>query len=513
MRTPYQFRNILDEWLLSSFKWSAECIRGRRFLQVMKHTDSLLLAWQKTISRKGDAAAVFDATGRIARSFRDIEEHARGFEPKMDELVPGTVVAVQIGNHEDWPAIFIACLRKQMVLLPLDQSIGEHQRNTALEICSASAVISALSAEVLAKENIPNGNSLQIVRLRIPDTAADWGENVPSLLKLTSGTTAAPRAIRFRSHQLLADCNQICETMDISDNDLNFGVIPVSHSYGFSNLLTPLIARGVPMVMSRDRTPRAVLADLARTGATVFPGTPAFYQAFGEIGDVPPLPKLRLCISAGAPLSSAVARKFFEKFKQPIHSFYGASECGGICYDRDGTIFEDCLVGAPMEGVEIELVDETEAASQIRVRSAAVSEGYFPEADERKLGNGVFVPDDLLARHNSALKIVGRVSDVINVAGKKVNPAEVEAHLLRFNGVRQAVVFGRPTGAGLRNEEVMACVLGSPEVTESDLVRFCRTALSTWQVPKRIFVVDIIPSNERGKISRRELARRFSEDH
>ena len=433
-------------------------------------------------------------------AFGTLKSHARAFEAKMDKLLAGAVVAVQIGNHEDWPAVFIACLRKQLVVLPLDQSIGEQQRDAALEICRASALVSA----------VPSENSPQIIRLRTADTTADWGENVPSLLKLTSGTTAAPRAIRFRSHQLLADCNQICDTMDISDDDLNFGVIPVSHSYGFSNLLTPLIARGVPMVVSRDRTPRAVLADLARTGATVFPGTPAFYQAFCDIGDVPPLPKLRLCISAGAPLSSAVAKKFFEKFKQPIHSFYGASECGGICYDRHGTTFEDGLVGQPMQGVEVELIDPTESASQIRVRSAAVSDGYFPEPDDQKLGNGVFVPDDLLARHDSALKIVGRISDVINVAGKKVNPAEVEAHLLRFKGVRQAVVFGRPTGAGLRNEEVAACVLASPDVSESDLLRFCRTALSGWQVPKRIFIVDIIPTNERGKISRRELARQFS---
>jgi long-chain acyl-CoA synthetase len=278
-------------------------------------------------------------------------------------------------------------------------------------------------------------------------------------------------------------------------------------------LLTPLIARGVPMVMSRDRTPRAVLADLARTAATVFPGTPVFYQAFCDMGDVPPLPKVRLCISAGAPLSSAVAKSFFEKFRQPIHSFYGASECGGICYDRCGTKFEDGLVGQPIQGVDVELIDPKETASQIRVRGAAVSDGYFPEPDEQKLGNGVFVPDDLLARHDSALKIVGRVSDVINVAGKKVNPAEVEAHLLRFRGVRQAVVFGRPTGAGLRNEEVAACVLAAPDVTETDLLRFCRTTLSGWQVPKRIFVVEIIPTNERGKISRRELARQFSERH
>ena len=476
----------------------------------MKHGDPLLLAWQATISRRGDDPAVFDTSGRIARSFRDIEEHTRAFEAKMDKLLPGTVVAVQIGNHEDWPAVLVACLRKQLVVLPLDQSIGEQQRDAALEICRASVLVSALSAEASAKEEVPGDNSPQIIRLRTAGTTVDWDENVPSLLKLTSGTTAAPRAIRFRSHQLLADCNQICDTMDISDDDLNFGVIPVSHSYGFSNLLTPLMARGVPMVVSHDRTPRAVLGDLARTGATVFPGTPAFYQAFCDTGDVPPLPKLRLCISAGAPLASAVAKTFFEKFNQPIHSFYGASECGGICYDRYGTTFEDGLVGQPMRGVEVALMDPMDSASQIRVRSAAVSDGYFPEPDAQKLGNGVFVPDDLLARHDSALKIVGRISDVINVAGKKVNPAEVEAHLLRFKGVRQAVVFGRPTGAGLRNEEVAACVLTSPGVSESDLLRFCRTALSGWQVPKRIFIVDIIPTNERGKISRRELAQQFS---
>jgi acyl-CoA synthetase (AMP-forming)/AMP-acid ligase II len=87
----------------------------------------------------------------------------------------------------------------------------------------------------------------------------------------------------------------------------------------------------------------------------------------------------------------------------------------------------------------------------------------------------------------------------------------VEAHLLSFKGVRQAVVFGRSISAGLRNEEVAACVLASPDVSESDLLRFCRTALSGWQVPKRIFIVDMIPTNERGKINRRDLAQQFSE--
>src|SRR5260370_31885327 len=117
MRTPYQFCSILDECLLSSSKWSAECIRDRRFLQAMKRGDSLLLAWQTTISRKGDDAAIFDATGSIARRFQDIEGHAHAFEAKLDNLLAGAVVAVQIDNHEDWPALFIACLRKQLVVL------------------------------------------------------------------------------------------------------------------------------------------------------------------------------------------------------------------------------------------------------------------------------------------------------------------------------------------------------------------------------------------------------------
>ena len=464
----------------------------------MKSPDPLLNAWRQTLRHAKEGPAILNTCGEILRKFADVEERACEFESNLEMFTPGSVIAVQIGNHEDWPSILLACLRRHLVVLPLEQSMNDQQRDVALEVCKASAVVSAVP-----------GNSPKIARLRTADGTVDWDQQ-PSLLKLTSGTTAAPRAIRFRSHQVLADCIQICDTMGITDVDLNFGVIPISHSYGFSNLLTPLIARGVPMVVSQDRTPRAILSDLAHSNATVFPGMPVFYQAFCEMEYVPVLPKLRLCISAGAPLPRAVSKKFREKFNLTIHSFYGASECGGICYDRETANEGEGFVGQRMKGVGVELLNPTAPTSQIQVRSPAVADGYFPEPDEEKLGGGIFVPDDLLARDEAGFKIVGRISDVINVAGKKVNPAEVEAHLLRFSGVRQAVVFGLTAGAGLRNEEVAACVVVSPQVSESDLLRFCRAALSAWQVPKRIFVVDAIPMNERGKISRRDLARRFS---
>jgi acyl-CoA synthetase (AMP-forming)/AMP-acid ligase II len=338
-------------------------------------------------------------------------------------------------------------------------------------------------------------------------SAMEWNDRRPVLLKLTSGTTAQPRAIRFRSAQLLADGEQICDTMGITEADLNFGVIPLSHSYGFSNLITPLLARGVPMAISDDRMPRAVLDDLARTEATVFPGMPLFFQAFSEMTPSPRLPKLRLCISAGAPLTQSVARKFREKFGRPIHSFYGASECGGICYDGAVTDAREGFVGVALRGVALLALTPEADSTQIRVRSAAVGDGYFPQADPDKLGGGFFLPDDLVTMSDAGVRIVGRLSDVINVAGKKVNPAEVEAHLLSFEGVRQAVVFGR--ASSLRHQEVVACVVAAKEIDEARLLEFCRARLSGWQVPKRIFLLETLPTNERGKISRRELAARF----
>jgi acyl-coenzyme A synthetase/AMP-(fatty) acid ligase len=161
-----------------------------------------------------------------------------------------------------------------------------------------------------------------------------------------------------------------------------------------------------------------------------------------------------------------------------------------------------------MEGVKIEMLEQSADASRIRIQTAAAGDGYFPDADEEKLGGGFFTPDDLLSRSGDGFRIVGRVSDVINVAGKKVNPAEIEAELLRFAGVRAAVVFGRESV--LRNEEVAACVAANGDIREAELLDFCRQRLSGWQVPKRIFFVDKIPVNDRGKVSRRELAQRFA---
>src|SRR5207244_13273994 len=99
-----------------------------------------------------------------------------------------------------------------------------------------------------------------------------------------------------------------------------------------------------------------------------------------------------------------------------------------------------------------------------------------------------------------------REQECVNAAGKKWHPAEVEAEILRCQGVRAAVVFGRESER--RNEEIAACVVAKG-LSERELLAHCRSRLSSWQVPRRIYFVEAIPVNERGKTSRRELARLY----
>jgi long-chain acyl-CoA synthetase len=466
-----------------------------------KVEDPILTAWERTRANNRDRAAIFDSQGKVARTFLEIEDRARQFADELERIAPGQVLATQIGNHPDWPSLFLACLRKQVVVLPLEQTISDEQITSALQICQVAAIVVAAA--------VPGGSALEILPGRTPPATISWSENPPVLLKFTSGTTGTARAVRFRSEQLLADCQNICETMGITDRDVNFGVIPISHSYGFSNLLTPLIVRGVSLALSNDRIPRAVIDGLAASRATVFPGMPVFYQSFCEMNERPPLPDLRLCISAGAPLPVETAQAFREKVRREIHSFYGASECGGICYVREAQPIPG-FVGEAMSGVTLELVDPKVSNSLIRVRSWAVADGYFPAPGEDKLWHGIFVPDDLLEKTARGYRIVGRSSDLINVAGKKVHPAEVEAEILRCEGVREAIVFGRESER--RNQEVAACVVAKG-LTEGELLAHCRARLSSWQVPRRIYFVEAIPVNERGKASRRELALQYPVSH
>jgi long-chain acyl-CoA synthetase len=446
----------------------------------------ILAAWGQTLRQHSSAPAILDVHGQCRRSFIELEADTAIFAADFAEALPGSVVAVQIGNSVLLPSLLLTLWRRQCIPVLLDRAIEGAARDNALATCRASFLVT-----------IPPGKADDTYFLIEPRQGEPLTDGT-DFLKLTSGTTSAPRAISFTAAQLLADCATVCDTMGITAADRNYGVIPWSHSYGFSNLVTPLLCRGVPVIATDDRMPRAILNGLATSSATVFPGLPVFYQKLAEL-DGPSLDRLRLCISAGAPLSSSTAAAFRRRFGVKVHGFYGSSECGGIAYDRtDEEVPEGC-VGEAMEGVQLQ---HDESTGRVEVRSAAVGSGYFPEPDPDVLSNGRFVPGDLLRRSARGFIIAGRVSEFINVAGRKLNPVEVEHALRSVTGVNDAVVFGIPHPR--RGEEPIACIAGSPSTKE--LQARCAAVLAPWQIPRDFWRVDSLPVNERGKCNRRALA-------
>jgi long-chain acyl-CoA synthetase len=446
-----------------------------------KDRDVILQRWSNVLSDRARDAAVLNRRGEKLRTFSDIESEASQWTGRLAELPAQSVVAVQIGNSASWPAIFLALLRTDHVTLPLgaDATRPLHLANALVD--------SELKLEAFD-----------------PKPSEECRRTLPSsttLLKLTSGTTGAPRTIRFTSEQLAADCDQICATMGITAADVNFGAIPIAHSYGFSNLLTPLLLTGVPLALSEDRLPRALIGGFARTAATVFPGTPLLFQHLAEV-DSPPPEHLRLCISAGAPLKPAVWEAFRKRFGLKVHVFYGSSECGGISFSRDGILPEEGFVGPAMSGVTITPTED----GCIEVRSPAVSDGYFPIEDPEVLGGSRFIPGDLVKVTPHGFVLVGRASEFINVAGQKLNPSEVERHLRECPGVESVVVFGVPSP--IRGEEPVACVVGE-KIDRTALLRHCSYVLPAWQVPRDIWVIPSLPVTELGKISRRDLAEMY----
>src|SRR5436190_11355627 len=192
-------------------------------------------------------------------------------------------------------------------------------------------------------------------------------------LKITSATTGAPRLVAFTAEQLAADAEDIVSTMQLRRDWPNLAFISLAHSYGFSNLITPLLLHGIPLLLGGPPLPEIVRTALARFGRVTVPAVPALWRTWldaGAIGD-----SIALAISAGAPLPLALEQEMFQRQRLKIHNFYGATECGGIAYDRTAVPRTDAAcVGTAMDNVLLRV----NADGCLEVRGRNVGEGYWP---------------------------------------------------------------------------------------------------------------------------------------
>jgi long-chain acyl-CoA synthetase len=332
-----------------------------------------------------------------------------------------------------------------------------------------------------------------------------------AVIKLTSGSTGRPRGIAVGATHLIADGRQILQGMGIGADDLNLGVIPPTHSYGLGNLVMPLVLQGSPLLILREPLPATLTSMLSISEPCIFPGVPTLFEMLVRLPQPAMTPKgLKLCISAGAPLRRATAIAFHERFGLPVRAFYGASECGGITFDTspDGRVAEsgDGSVGPALPGVEVRLLGDEE---RVTVKSNAVAFGYLSGVEASGAGEfseGWFRTGDT-GRFDAQGRLIltGRIGALVNVAGRKVNPREVETALLAVPGVGDAAVFGVSDAA--RGEALIACLVAQGELSREVVMSYLRKDLAGYKLPRRLVFLDSIPRNERGKLDRSALLR------
>jgi long-chain acyl-CoA synthetase len=431
----------------------------------------------------------------------DVDALARAAGPLLAGLDPGAVVGLAAANGPGMLASLLALRRAGLSALLLDAQTPESEALRTVQALGAAALLRCRAGWPQAPGDwtlTPSPGNRRAL-LHLPDIA---------VVKLTSGSTGTPRGIATPAEALAADDAALAFTMGLRDDDRLLATVPLSHSYGLSSLAMPALMRGTLLVVPEEGRVFDPFAAAAETGATVFPTVPAVLDALLRLAEPPARPpSLRLVLTAGAPLSPATAGRFRETFGLPVHVFYGASECGGICYDREGTAGERGTVGTPVEGVRVVLAPPAgpeDEGGAVTVTSPAVAAGYVPEGDER-LAGGRFVGGDLAEWQNGELVLRGRTDDLVNVKGKKVNPREVETVLAQLPGVREVAVLGvsLPDRSDQMLRAVVACRPG--RLTAAEVVAWCRPRLSPHKVPRSVVLVPELPRTARGKLDRQSL--------
>jgi acyl-CoA synthetase (AMP-forming)/AMP-acid ligase II len=323
-------------------------------------------------------------------------------------------------------------------------------------------------------------------------------------VKLTSATTGSAKSILFSASQLAADARNIVSTMGLRPEWPNLTVISMAHSYGFSNLILPLALHGTPLVIASAPLPQILLNAASAVPNITLPAVPALWKTWLQSKAIPP--NTRLAISAGAPLSTEIEQEAFCKHGLKIHNFYGSSECGGIAYDRlDHPRTEENYVGTAMDNVRLSLNE----LGTLEVQGDAVATSYWPESTEA-LGQGRFVTQDLAQLQGDSVRLLGRLSDVINVAGRKVAPETVERFLRANSSVHECVVFGIPSPES-RGETIVACINGPAQTAA--LIQALSKQLPAWQIPRLWWFTPDLKANARGKISRPEWRQKYLAKH
>jgi len=341
-----------------------------------------------------------------------------------------------------------------------------------------------------------------------------------AVILYTGGTTGTPKGAMLSHRNIVVNTIQFAEWYAFAPGDETcVSAIPMYHSGGMSGAMNvPLYAAATLLVFARFHA-AAVARAVTRHRATRLFGVPTMFIALladaeGRRADYS---ALRACRTNAAPLPAAVKAAFDGLVgREVLVEGYGLTETSPLTHANPVGRAKAGSIGVPLPDTDARIVDESGAdvkageAGELLVQGPQVMLGYWKRPAETAAATaGGWLRTGDIARMDDEgyFAIVDRSKDVINTAGFKVWPREVEEALYLHPAVRQAAVVGVPDE--YRGEAVKAFVVlrdgvASPPTAEH-LIDFCRERLTPYKAPRAIEFRAALPMTTTGKLLRREL--------
>ncbi|WP_435174190.1 class I adenylate-forming enzyme family protein [Actinacidiphila sp. bgisy145] len=446
----------------------------------------------RNIDRFMDGLRSFDSSEALISEngsflYGELLEAVQDWERYLDSQAvgPGTVVSLEGGYSVGACAALLALIRRRAVVVPLGH-LPAAKRTDFLDTAQVQVTLEAHADGGRRTSSTGRTGDHELYRrLRL--------DGLPGLVLFSSGTTGRSKASVLDFAKVLGRYQSVRKPLRI----LSF--LSLDHIGGINTLLHTLSQGGTVITVS-ERTPDMIFAAIARHRVQVLPTTPTFLGMALVSGATTrhDTSSLELVTYGTEPMPERTLQRLGEelptvRFKQT----YGLSELGILPTRSKSNDTVWLRIGG--DGFHYKIVNET-----LWIRSEMAMIGYLnapaPFDDE-----GYFDTQDIVQVEGDYIRILGRRSEIINVGGEKVYPAEVEGVLLDLENVADATVYGISSPVtGMAVKAVVRLVTEEPgESVERRLRKACRQRLEPFKVPSVVEVSEDPQHNERFKKMRR----------
>jgi acyl-CoA synthetase (AMP-forming)/AMP-acid ligase II len=416
----------------------------------------------------------------------DLADIVRRWEARLgdEKIGRGAVVGVLADYSPESVGLLLALMRVGAIAAPFSRAVA-HEMSSFMDLAGVEHLFRFEADDRWTLEGLPSRP--------VPDLIREFREcGRPGLVVFTSGSTGRPKGI-------LHDCERLVKRFSVQRTGYRTLLFLLFDHLGGFNTLMSVLSQGGTMVVPTERTPTEVARIIEAGRVELLPVTPTLLNllAASGAGAEHDLSSVELITYGTEVMSEGTLKKIPKLFPHArLQQTYGLSELGTLRSKSQSSDSVWVKVGG--KGFETRVVDGI-----LQVRSELAMVGYL-NAESPFDRDGWLSTGDRVEQRGEYFRILGRESDIINVGGQKVFPAEVETVLLEADNVEDATVYGEKHP--LMGSVVMARVrLREPEALtdlRTRLRKLCRERLASHKVPIRFLVTDENQHNVRYKKQR-----------